>query len=927
MSSKINKADNFKDNNISKNNNNKRKNRFSTSKPSFLKKSVITSILNTFNDGYYTYRERNETTNSNNILREDSLSDEKRINQKLNRINKTTISSNKFKKLTRNHRNDFKLNSYKKDVSHKNRISMNNTNNSFFRNVSNSRSINKDIKDEKNFNSVINSGEKNKIINKIIKIKEQDKEKFNLIKNKTSIGKKFIYVKKNQIINHNNNNNLSNIILNNNYKTINSDRLNQRFKKINFNPRNITERIIVPKNNSKENIKCNKSNKKFTFNDLKAHNELMKNPNIKENNIIKDTIKKNKINKISNKLKNISNNNKNHSKISKKKRNDKFYSLYNNNDFNNIDKINKTEDNIKKDKKESPKPFIVNIRKNNSVKVGNCVNTNKIITKILRNQFNEDKSIDNSFQKTTTNFLCSKIESININKSNKKSNRYCNILILDNKDKREFYTQTKNHNSFSDKSKLIDYINFKVTNNKKEKEKEIRKSNNNSSKNKSKKIVKKSRNNNKYNFTNSNSITIENNNTNYISPKQFEKDEKISTNANIPLYNKFISINLNNSLKKNENNSNIYIINKKDNNNNNDKKLEAEKGKNSIINKVIHKKKIIHDQKISISINNSKRNNIIGEKNKYSNLTLTPITKQLPFVKKIKLKNSHQIPIIKKVIKIDSCTVSGYSSPGVSKINQDNYFIIKEFLNNKEQFYMGICDGHGSYGHLVSKFICNNLPKKITKISNENITQAFLSINNSLVEESKIDCSLSGSTCCSLIISPDKITSANLGDSRAVLGRLENGQYDAINLTRDHKATESNEMKRILNNGGRIKQLIDPKGNYIGPERIWLKNSEIPGLAMTRSFGDNLAHTVGVIAEPEIKKYDFNGNEKFILLASDGIWEFIDSDECVRIIKDYYDNNMDAVGALNTLVKEAFRRWKNEEDNIDDITAILIFFE
>ena len=384
---------------------------------------------------------------------------------------------------------------------------------------------------------------------------------------------------------------------------------------------------------------------------------------------------------------------------------------------------------------------------------------------------------------------------------------------------------------------------------------------------------------------------------------------------------------MNNSLKKNENNSNIYIINKKDNNNNNDKKLEAEKGKNSIINKVIHKKKIIHDQKISISINNSKRNNIIGEKNRYSNLTLTPITKQLPFVKKIKLKNSHQIPIIKKVIKIDSCTVSGYSSPGVSKINQDNYFIIKEFLNNKEQFYMGICDGHGSYGHLVSKFICNNLPKKITKISNENITQAFLSINNSLVEESKIDCSLSGSTCCSLIISPDKITSANLGDSRAVLGRLENGQYDAINLTRDHKATESNEMKRILNNGGRIKQLIDPKGNYIGPERIWLKNSEIPGLAMTRSFGDNLAHTVGVIAEPEIKKYDFNGNEKFILLASDGIWEFIDSDECVRIIKDYYDNNMDAVGALNTLVKEAFRRWKNEEDNIDDITAILIFFE
>ncbi len=53
----------------------------------------------------------------------------------------------------------------------------------------------------------------------------------------------------------------------------------------------------------------------------------------------------------------------------------------------------------------------------------------------------------------------------------------------------------------------------------------------------------------------------------------------------------------------------------------------------------------------------------------------------------------------------------------------------------------------------------------------------------------------------------------------------------------------------------------------------------------------------------------------------------IDSDECIKIIKEYYENNMDAVGDLNDLVKEAFKRWKIEEDNIDDITAIVLFFE
>ena len=102
---------------------------------------------------------------------------------------------------------------------------------------------------------------------------------------------------------------------------------------------------------------------------------------------------------------------------------------------------------------------------------------------------------------------------------------------------------------------------------------------------------------------------------------------------------------------------------------------------------------------------------------------------------------------------------------------------------------------------------------------------------------------------------------------------------------------------------------------------------EIPGLSISRSLGDNLAHTIGVISDPEINIFDFKGNEKFILLASEGIWKYIDSDESVKIIKDFYEKNLDAVGAINTLVKEAFKRWKNEEETMDDITAILIFFE
>ena len=301
---------------------------------------------------------------------------------------------------------------------------------------------------------------------------------------------------------------------------------------------------------------------------------------------------------------------------------------------------------------------------------------------------------------------------------------------------------------------------------------------------------------------------------------------------------------------------------------------------------------------------------------------------------KNKIKNSSILEnskiITKKVMKINSCTLAGYSSPSMQKLNQDKFFIKKDFLNEPEQFFIGVCDGHGMHGHFISEYVIKFLPTNLTDISeNEFIKSTFLTMQKSLLtENSKIDSSLSGTTCVSVILSLEKIICINLGDSRAILARYENGAYNTINLSRDHKLTETDEMKRILRSGGIIKQYYDIKTKeYIGPQRVFLNNSEIPGLAMSRSIGDSIAHNIGVISEPEILRLNYDGNEKFIVIASDGIWEYIDSEECVKIIKEYYENNMDAVGGLNALVKEAYKRWKNENNNVDDITAIVIFFE
>ena len=103
--------------------------------------------------------------------------------------------------------------------------------------------------------------------------------------------------------------------------------------------------------------------------------------------------------------------------------------------------------------------------------------------------------------------------------------------------------------------------------------------------------------------------------------------------------------------------------------------------------------------------------------------------------------------------------------------------------------------------------------------------------------------------------------------------------WTSFDLSRDHKPSEIDEAERIIKNKGRIEPLKDENNEFIGPQRVWLLDEDIPGLAMTRAFGDEVAASVGVSSEPEIKEYLFNKNDAFFIIASDGIWEFIESEE------------------------------------------------
>ncbi|KAJ1616826.1 hypothetical protein T492DRAFT_605907, partial [Pavlovales sp. CCMP2436] len=54
--------------------------------------------------------------------------------------------------------------------------------------------------------------------------------------------------------------------------------------------------------------------------------------------------------------------------------------------------------------------------------------------------------------------------------------------------------------------------------------------------------------------------------------------------------------------------------------------------------------------------------------------------------------------------------------------------------------------------------------------------------------------------------------------------------------------------------------------------------------AMSRSFGDDVAATIGIIAEPELQYFDVTDDLAFVLLATDGVWEFMTDQEAVNFV-------------------------------------------
>ena len=294
-------------------------------------------------------------------------------------------------------------------------------------------------------------------------------------------------------------------------------------------------------------------------------------------------------------------------------------------------------------------------------------------------------------------------------------------------------------------------------------------------------------------------------------------------------------------------------------------------------------------------------------------------------------------------------TRPGIDGNGNQKTNQDTLLSLTNINKIKDFNIFGVLDGHGPDGHHVSNFASDFIPSQIInhpeikklsdpeliyqKLKENNcqiITESFLYCDEEL-KKAEFDAYSSGSTCILIIHIGVHILCANVGDSRAIVAYDDNKDDQELNylehaqLSIDYKPDLEDEKNRILLSGGVVEQMENQFGEGVGPFRVWAKGQNYPGLAMSRSIGDLKGKSIGVISEPGILEYDINETTKFIVIASDGVWEFMKNENVIEIGKNFYIDN-DTSNICHKIVDTSASIWQSRDVVMDDITVVVMFF-
>ncbi len=214
-----------------------------------------------------------------------------------------------------------------------------------------------------------------------------------------------------------------------------------------------------------------------------------------------------------------------------------------------------------------------------------------------------------------------------------------------------------------------------------------------------------------------------------------------------------------------------------------------------------------------------------------------------------------------------------------------------------------VFDGHG--GDFVAKYLKENFASILHNSIKLNYTLNFHSILNSTFESvdknlEKFDITQNcGSTATIVVMDNNIIYCANVGDSKCFYIDKKN----AVQMSEDHNCKNEKEV-----------ELLKSKGAIIFRQRVY------GSLSLTRSFGDMDFKQYGVTAIPYITKiYADKNNVKYIVIASDGIWDAVNDKDLFKISKKLKGGTSEEF--CNNLVNYAVEKGSN-----DNISCIVIRF-
>ncbi|AES80477.1 putative protein-serine/threonine phosphatase [Medicago truncatula] len=276
--------------------------------------------------------------------------------------------------------------------------------------------------------------------------------------------------------------------------------------------------------------------------------------------------------------------------------------------------------------------------------------------------------------------------------------------------------------------------------------------------------------------------------------------------------------------------------------------------------------------------------------------------------------------------------------------------------------FVGVYDGHG--GPETSRFINEHLVHHLKRFAAEQqsmsvdvIRKAIQATEDgfmSLVTKQwsmKPQIASVGSCCLVGVICNGTLYIANLGDSRAVLGRAvkATGEVLAVQLSTEHNAaiesirhelrsSHPNDSNIVVlkNNVWRVKGLIQISRS-IGD--VYLKKTEFNREPLYAKFRLREPFKMPILSsEPSISTYQLQPHDQFIIFASDGLWEHLSNQEAVDIVQ-----NNPRSGIARRLVKSALQEAAKKREmrysdlkNIDrgvrrhfhdDITVIVVFID